>query len=178
MSAENIKKLRYSEIENAKLRESLQLSGIYIHTILPQFYRFHHSSNRICYTGNTVQELQARVQRAENSLAVYIANQKLSNFTASHEYFESHQMNRIKTENNHLMENELRTTKEKLSQCEANLNIKDEKIEDMTKEIRLLQKKREKKNIDMKMLMYDNKQLELRLSGNRCKKKIRVIELP
>ena len=104
-----------------------------------------------------------------------LTNQK---FTASHEYFESHQTNRIKTENKLLIENELKTTKEKLSQCETNLKIKDEKIEEMTKEIILLQKKREKKNIDMKRLLYDKKQLESRLSGNPWKRKIRVIELP
>ena len=109
---------------------------------------------------------------------MYITNQKLFNFSAGHEYFESHQTNRIQTENKLLIKNDLKITEEKLSQCETNLKIKDEKIKEMSKEIMLLQKKREKKNIDMKMLMYDKKQLELRLSGNPWKRKIRVIELP
>ena len=77
-------------------------------------------------------------------------------------------------------DNELRTTKEKLTMCEMNLRSRDKKIEEMAKEIDILQRKREKKNIDMKMLMYEKKQLELTLSGNRVKKKIRVekIEIP
>ena len=46
-------------------------------------------------------------------------------------------------------DNELRTTKEKLTMCEMNLKSRDKKIEEMAKEIDILQRKREKKNIDM-----------------------------
>ena len=127
--------------------------------------------------GNTVQELQGRLQRAENSLAMFIENQKFCNIPGKHEYFESHQSTTIKLENKQDVENELRKIKEKLAQFETNSKIKDDKIEDMAKEIVVHQRKREKRNIDMKMLMYDKKQLELRLTGNQSKKKIRVIEL-
>ena len=108
---------------------------------------------------------------------MYIENQKFCNIPGKHEYFESHQANNIKIETKQDVENELRKAKEKLAQCETNSKIKDDKIEEMTKEILVLQRKREKRNIDMKMLMYDKKQLELRLNENPSKKKIRVIEL-
>ena len=109
---------------------------------------------------------------------MYIENQKLSNRNGKHEYFESHQSNTaIKIENKQMGENELAKTKEKLAQCEMNLKIRDNMIEKMAEEIEVLQRKREKRNIDMKMLLYDKKQLELRLAENSSKKKIRVIEL-
>ena len=129
-------------------------------------------------TGNAVLVLQARVQRAEDILAMYIENQKMSNKNGQHEYFESHQSNTtIKIENKQMVENELAKLKEKLAQCEMNLKIRDNMIEKMAEEIEVLQRKREKRNIDMKMLLYDKKQLELRLAENSPKKKIRVIEL-
>ena len=68
---------------------------------------------------------------------------------------------------NQEIEKELRQTREKLAQCQNSLKIKERKIEDQEKEINQLQSKRKKKNIDMKLLMYEKDQLELTLSGNR-----------
>ena len=161
-------------MENANLRESLLLSGMCFEKLLIPFIHFYFSP----ITGNTILELQARVQRAENSLAMYIENQKFSNRNGKKEYFEPHQTNTtIKVENKQMVENELTKTKEKLAQCEMNLKIRDNMVEKMAEEIEVLQRKREKRNIDMKMLLYDKKQLELRLTENSPKKKIRVIEL-
>ena len=173
---ENIKKLRHAERENSNLRDSLLLSGTrqldFFEKLLIPFIYFS------TITGNTVLELQARVQRAENSLAMYIENQKMSNRIGKQEYFESHQMNTaIKIENKQIVENELTETKERLAQCEMNLKIRDNMVEKMAEEIEVLQRKREKRNIDMKMLLYDKKQLELRLTENSPKKKIHFIEL-
>ena len=109
---------------------------------------------------------------------MYIENQKCSSISGKHEYFESYQTNTtIKIEKKQMVENEFTKTKEKLAQCEMNLKIRDNMIEKMAVEIEILQRKREKRNIDMKMLLYDKKQLELRLMENSPKKKIRVIEL-
>ena len=177
LSAENIKKLRYAEMENANLRESLLLSGIVPFVEKLDTVHFIFFLLVLTFTGNTVHELQGRLQRAESSLSMYIENQKFCNVPGKHEYFESYQTNSIKLENKQDVENELRKTKEKLAQCETNSKVKDDKIEEMAKEIVVLQRKREKRNIDMKMLMYDKKQLELRFTENPSKKKIRVIEL-
>ena len=147
------------------------------------FFCFYDLSSIQQFVDKTVRDLRNRWEGAFNNLFVNNPNQEhkyIANFPAPHdEYFESHQSSNtnIKMEN---CDNELRTTKEKLTMCEMNLKSKDKKIEEMAKEIDILQRKREKKNIDMKMLMYEKKQLELTLSGNRVKKKIRVekIEIP
>ena len=120
--------------------------------------------------GKTIRELRSRCQSLERSqekikpepvsMKEYFEHQNNMNMNMKMEKLESIEVNQD-------IEKELRQTREKLAQCQNSLKNKERIIEDQEKEINQLQSKRKKKNIDMKLLMYEKDQLELTLSGNR-----------